>query len=732
MRRILKGRSRALILLLFSSLALPLFAFEGRLLDKDGQPLAGVHVTVAGRGGAVRTDAEGRFRILPDPQLPATLIIVGTRGEIFPPMLVSSISAGTNDLRVEPAFQESVTVTSGTTPNIDAPPAAGTFLVGGEEMEERRPEHLVEALDRVAGVSRRGEGPAAVPVVRGLAGGRTLMLLDDARVTAERRAGPSGTFLDPFTLGSIEISRGPGSVAYGSDAFGGVIHARPRDPVLGDSQLRYSVTSAFGGSQLRSGGVEYSHALTGMSAISGMLHARQSDGSESGGGDEIDNSAYEDRGGAVRFLQTTTRGVFRASVALNQGRDIGAPAADSLVTRTYYPEEDSQRLTASWESSSNDALTLEVRGSLSSYDIITTRERLPVGTTTRQISSSDVQADDATLRAIVGHADNGGRLRVGFDFSSRFNVHALGEIESFNISDTPTTTTNEVSIDDASKTDTALFALYDWTPISRLTASAGIRVDRVSIENSGGFFGDRSENNTALSGHAAATFTLAPNLTATLQGARGFREPTLSDRYFRGISGRGFVVGNPDLDPETSTQFDGALRWQRGNRSLALLGYHYTIHDLVERFRAGSDFNFRNRGEARVKGLELEFASELPHGLGLQINGAWARGEAVNDNTPLDDIAAPNLHAALRWAGRSGSAFVHLFAVAEDDRPGPVETKRDSYTTADVGFGWTFARAAELRLQVRNVFDKRYPGSPDANAALAPGRSVMIGLGGTL
>jgi iron complex outermembrane receptor protein len=721
-----------LILLLFSFLAVPLFAFEGRLLDKDGKPLSGVHVTVAGRGGAVRTDADGRFRILPDPEWPATLIVVGTRGEVFPPMYVSTTTAGTNELRLEPAFQESVTVTSGTTPNIDAPPAAGTFLVGGEEMEERRPEHLVDALERVAGVSRRGEGPAGVPVVRGLAGGRTLMMLDDARVTAERRAGPSGTFLDPFVLGSIEVSRGPGSVAYGSDAFGGVIHARPRDPVLGDSQLRYQATSAFGGSQVRTGGVEYSHALTSMSSISGLLHARQSDGSDAGGGDDIDNSAYEDRGGALRYLLTTMRGVFRANVALNQGRDIGAPAADSLVTRTYYPEENSQRLTASWESSPTDALTLELRGSLSGYDIITTRERLPNPTTTRQISSSDVQANDATLRAIVGHSDANGRLRAGVDFTSRFNVHAFGRIENFNLTDARTTTIKEVSIADASKTDTGVFALYDWSPVSRLTASAGIRADHVSIENTGGFFGDRSVTNTELSGHAAATLSLAPNLTATLQGARGFREPTLSDRYFRGVSGRGFVVGNPDLEAETSTQFDGALRWQRGSRSLALLGYHYTIHDLVERFRPGSDFLFRNRGEAKVKGIELEFASELPRGFGVQVNGAWARGEAVDDNAALDDIAAPNLHAALRWAGASGSAFVHLFAVAEDDRPGPVETNRDSYTTADVGFGWTFTRAAELRLQVRNVFDKRYPGSPDANAALAPGRSVMIGLGGTL
>jgi iron complex outermembrane receptor protein len=729
MRRTLNGRRAASILLLYSLFALPVAALNARLLNKDGQPLAGVQVTVAGRTGAVRTDSDGRFHLVPDPGLPVTLIIIGTRGEIYPPLLVSSLS---EDLRVEPRFQEVVTVTAGAAPNIDAPPAAGTFVVGREEIKERRPEHLVDALAGVAGVSRRGEGAPAVPVVRGLAAGRTLVMLDDARVTAERRAGPSGTFLDPFALGSIEVSRGPGSVAYGSDAFGGVIHARPRDPILGDSRLHYELSSGFGGSQMRAAGIEYSQSLTASSSISALLHSRDSDGSDAGGGAEIDNSAYADRGGALRYLNATGHGLFRMGFALNQGRDIGAPAADSLVTRTYYPDEESKRLTASWESPPFDRYRFEVRGALGRYDVVTNRERRPAGTTTRQISSSDVGANDASLRALFTQTTTRGRVRAGADFTSRFHLRALGSIENFDRNDAPATRTDEVSIDDARKSDTALFALGDWTPVTRLTTSAGVRVDRVSIRNEGGFFGDRSRSATAFSGHAGATLLLAPSLTVTLQGARGFREPTLSDRYFRGVSGRGFVVGNPDLSSETSTQFDGAVRWQRGSRSIAFLGYDYTIHDLVERFRKGGDFNFRNRGEAKLNGLEIEFASDLPLGLALQIAGAIARGEAVDDDTPLDDIAAPNLHAALRWTRRHATAFVHVFAVGEYDRPGPVETPRDGYTTADAGFGWRFTRAAELRLQMRNVFDKRYPGSADANAALAPGRSLTIGLAGTL
>ena len=198
------------------------------------------------------------------------------------------------------------------------------------------------------------------------------------------------------------------------------------------------------------------------------------------------------------------------------------------------------------------------------------------------------------------------------------------------------------------------------------------------------------------------------------------------------MSGRGFVVGNPDLDPEHSLQFDGALRWHSGQRSLALLGYHYRITDLIERFRAGNDFQFRNRGEGEVRGVEVELATQLARHFSLEANVTLAHGEALDDNAPLDDIPGPNAHIAIRWAGSKVSAFVYGFAFAEDDRPGPVETRRPGYTTVDAGFAWHFIPALEARIYVRNLGDRVYAGSPDANASLASGRSVSITLGGRL
>ncbi|HUE89846.1 MAG TPA: TonB-dependent receptor [Vicinamibacterales bacterium] len=62
-------------------------------------------------------------------------------------------------------------------------------------------------------------------------------------------------------------------------------------------------------------------------------------------------------------------------------------------------------------------------------------------------------------------------------------------------------------------------------------------------------------------GRGRAAFPPAAPVTLTGQVSRGFREPTLSDRFYRGPVGRGFVEGNPELAPETSLQLDVVGRY---------------------------------------------------------------------------------------------------------------------------------------------------------------------------
>lgn len=690
---------RIAAVLSFFLLAPPVLAFDSRLVDASGKPVAGAQVSVVGQTGSVRTGAGGEFSIVPDPRLPATLIVIGSRGEIFPPIHLDTLAG---EIRLEPAFRESVTVTSAVTPNIEATPGSAPVVVGAEELEQRKPAHIAEAIATTPGVALRGEGPPAVPVVRGLAGGRTLLIVDDARIVSERRAGPSATFLDPFILGSIEISRGPGAVAYGSDAIGGIVHMRPRDPIPGQAGYRYDAWASFGGRSERSVALEASADAFG-GALLASVHGRSADDAEDANGTSIENSQYRDRGGVLRFVRHGSWGLVRAGLMHAVARDVGAPSSDS--TQTVYPDERATLFTFAADVTPRGFFSAaSLRVALGGSSVTTNRLRASGA------ESATVKARDASARLSGERSGGRARLVTGIDLISRFDLRAMG------------------SIDDADRYDAGAFGSYEWRATPLLQVAAGGRVDRIVTTSRGGHFGDHTRRDAALSGHAAVTAGPWRSITTTLQIASGYREPSLSDRYFRGVSGRGFVTGNPLLEPERSLQIDAAARWSGARSAVALFAYDYTIRNLVERYRSGSDFFFRNRGEAGVRGVELDWTARLPRDFGLHLGAALAQGRDADTGEALDDIAPPMVHASLRWAAERMSAFVTASAYARDDEPGPVEVERAGYLSADAGIGWRLAPSFELRLVVRNLTNAHHFGSADENAAFAPGRSVMIGV----
>ena len=708
-------------------------AFEGRLLLADGSPASGYRISLVGQTVSVTAGPDGRFRILPTPSLPFRLVATSPAGEMSPPIEPAGLpEAGTLDLILPRAFEDSVTVVAGVAPNIEAPPASATAVISQEDLEQRRPLRLADALRGIAGTSATDESASAVPVIRGLAGGRTLILLDGGRVTAERRAGPSASYLDPFTLGSIEIARGPGSVAYGSDALGGVLHARSRFPEPGAPSLSFQLDKGGGAMDEETAGFEIAGDVPG-GALLGQLTWRRSGDQEAGGGERIPNSSFEDRGGALRYTSYTPLGRLRASFAAAEAVDAGKPSSDVETVRTSYPRESSRRFNLDldagpvwgWE-------TLDLGLFLGRYRLVTDRDRAAAGSTPRLIESADVAADDGSLRAVASRPALGGRLLAGVEVVSRFDLNALTGRETLGSDGGRISLERSVSIDDARQVDQALFLSLD-RPLaffsSRALVSAGLRGDRVETRNRGGFFGDRSTDHGALSGYASLTLGPFRDVTSTLQVARGFRDPLLSDRYFRGPSGRGFITGNPDLDPETSLQYDASARWSRGGASVAVFGYLYRIEDLIERYRPERDFFFRNRGRAEIRGLEVESQTALPAGLRLEIGAAWARGEA-EDGAALDNIAAPNGTATLRWSGERGFAYLRGSAFLRDCRPGPTEVERPGHGVWDLGAGWRIREPLEVRVLGHNLTDRRYRDSPDEVAPLARGRAVSIGLVG--
>lgn len=700
-------------------------AFHGRVVDQAGAPMDRAVVSIAGINGSVVTDRDGRFTWSPAPTPPFHVIVIRPDGAVVRPVLVTQVDGSEVIVRID-TVAEAVTVL-GAAPSIDAAPASASTLLSREQVVQRNPENLMQALETVPGVHQVSEGHASVPAIRGLARGRTLFLIDGARVSSERRVGPSATFLDPDTVEGIDVARGPGSVAYGSDALGGVISVRTRRPEP-DSPLRTRLTGAYGvGTPQERGSVEVSKGLDrGGVLVQG--HARNAEDYDSPQG-EVFNSGWEDRGFLARFAHALGEGVITTTWQSDFGRDFERPRNNSRAVRFYYPFENSHRFSAAYQIPDAVGLDdLEVTGFIGTYEQRTDQDRFPTATSGRSIERADVSAKDFHVKAVGQRFFARSRLEVGADVNGRFGLEALDVLQGFDLSGNLIRDTTNVSVDSARRIDAALFAQVDTAMGSVGRVSAGARVDRVTTKNVAGYFGDRSTANTAFSGFGALSVGSTRGFGATVQVARGFRDPVLSDRYFRGPSGRGFITGNPDLEPETSLQFDLSARYATSRAQVAVYLYQYRINDLVERYQEQTDFFFfRNRGRARLRGVELEARGDLGAGYSVELGFQRSRGVVLDDDSNLDDISPASYSVVGRKAiGTRGYALARLAVHTKDNRPGPTEIEAPSSTVFDVGGGWRFGGRLELRAFGRNLFDDEYYASPDARFVLAPGRSLLV------
>ena len=711
--------------------ATPALAMEGRVINKaTGKPVANAEVFIVGQAGGTRTDADGRFTWAPTPTPPFQVLVVLPGGRMAKPVLVESLGrTGVVTIQLEAALTESVSV-SGAAPSIDVTPAAGMTTLSGAEIAARAPATLLQALENVAGVSQVSEGQAAVPAVRGLAQGRTLILIDNARVTSERRVGPSATFMDPSIVEGIDIARGPGSVAYGSDAFGGVISVRTRRPIPG-SPLAVRVTgTAGGGIPDRRVAAEISRGFA-RGGVFVQVHAREAD--DYGGPDgEILNSGYSDSGFLARVDHQAGAGLLSVGWQTDLARDIERPRNNSHITRFFNPFEDSHRFTVNYDAGPVAGLTeLRLSGFLGSIDQRTDQDTFGTATRARAIVRADLSAKDFGLRAIgERRLGENATLEFGADLNGRYGLEAHDVLIGFDPGGAQTSVSDTASVVDARKVDTGLFGQVRASLTSRVQVAGGVRGDFVRNRNVAGFFGDRRESNAAASGFGSVTVGLVEGLSLTAQVARGYRDPRLSDLYFRGPSGRGFITGNPDLAPEESVQTDVSVRYTASRFSVAGYVYRYAITRLIERFQTDPDvFFFRNRGRAELSGVELEAHASLPARLMLEVSAQTMTGEAVDDGAALDDLSPDALSLVVRRPLRDrGSLFVRVAARGRLDDPGPNEIAAPGYTLVDAGASWRFTDHVELRGQARNLFNQTYFASPVARFVFAPGRNGSVTL----
>ncbi|HEX5888257.1 MAG TPA: TonB-dependent receptor [Pyrinomonadaceae bacterium] len=243
---------------------------KGTVKDSNGAIVSGIDVSLLLPNQAVVratvTDAEGSFAFDGVP-VGTYGISIDHKGFVRHRLAVHVTSGETREVSI---VLEVDTIVENVTITAEAGMVADTRkvetqvnLIPEQEIFERAPEVVAQVVDEEPGVNLQRTSPSLSAVfVRGLTGRNVAVFVDGVRYTTSAQRGGVGTFfslIEPSSLETVEILRGPNSSQYGSDVHGGVVNFISQAPRYGNvdsefhgkSNLFYtSPTNGFGGNTL--------------------------------------------------------------------------------------------------------------------------------------------------------------------------------------------------------------------------------------------------------------------------------------------------------------------------------------------------------------------------------------------------------------------------------------------------------------------------------------------------
>ena len=239
---------------------------------------------------------------------------------------------------------------------------------------------------------------------------------------------------------------------------------------------------------------------------------------------------------------------------------------------------------------------------------------------------------------------------------------------------------------------------------------------------------------------AKLRYQLSQNLVVEAGYGRKTRSPLYQERYLwipleinAGLGDGNNYVGNPDLQPETSDQFELGFDWTNGNAWVSPRFYIRDVDDYIQGVPAthmaviGVSRNangdptplmFANT-EAEFRGFDLSF--------GFAINESWrVEGMASRVNAERGDIAdhlyrinPDNGRVSLFYETGNFTARIEQAVVLEQDRISrtnthdPMNPKNnagptDGYNLTNIYLNWLTDQGVTFTLGAENLFDTNY------------------------
>ncbi|WDE09171.1 TonB-dependent receptor [Thalassomonas viridans] len=685
-------------------------------------------------------------------KLSATSLFIGSALMLPPPHSL----AETNGVAAIPDEHFTITATRTERYFMESPVAIST--VDARDIQRSSADSIADALRDIPGVQIADAATAGMKriTLRGESSLRVAILVDGQEITDHSTYG-APLLLDTSFVERVEVIRGTSSVLYGGKALGGVINIITKKGGTEAVQTTFSAgyNSATEGKQYAASVYGHLGGFDYRVAISDNDHQDR----DTPDGD-IENSSFANNSLSfylARELDEHLFGINYEKFNLNSEIATGIPnftldmpQRDRKKFAAFYTYEpdgetvkqfhfDAYRQTIDRNFVQHMELSVPIAPGMSLDNVIDTdiQEELETSGMNAQLDFQ-LHEDHYAIAGIQVVKDDLNKATGNITQTTR-NMPGVPAMP---------TTTESLSIEEATLTTYALYFQDEWRWSDKLLLTAGGRQYRVDAElnaTSKQGLSPGKNDDTRFITSLAANYGFDEQNNMRLVFSQGYHYPTLLQIATGATAAGSFINPNAKLKAETSDNIELGYRLFTDNWLVdATLFYTDADDYITNKDCAGTglecanpeqDKIFVNADKAKTKGLELSANFNATEQLTPYANVTWLSRRETYGSFSTRDTGTPSLYGKLGIKYESegrllGSyyfdAYVRAASSADLAYENGASEHYDSWQTVNLALGSAFGEQKNylVNMEISNIFDQDY--TPATESLLAPGRSFML------
>lgn len=526
-----------------------------------------------------------------------------------------------------------------------------------------------EALQQINGVfvQKTNHGGGS-PFVRGTTGNQVLVLIDGVRLNNSTfRFGPNQYMntIDAFSIGSIEVAKGKGSVQYGSDAIGGVIQVLTKEPLFatgkpqwhGSGLVRYMT-----GDMDKTVRAEGNYASQKFAFGTGITIRKFGDiiGGDTTG--KQSPSGYDEQAidGKLKWKLSDNTQITAAHQSVFQHH---VPVFHKVVLENYAVNEmDPQQRSLSYLKINNENRNSSLARSIeATFSYLYMAE----GRNSRKNNSTTLRKEKDIIRTL------GASLDMSSVFSSIWTANTGTEFYNDNVNSKRTDIDIAVNIpsskrglypDDSRYSSLSFYSLHHFRK-GRFRLEAGLRYNTFSINIKDTSLGEVHLKPSAMVGEASLLYSLKEDQHFYISFNNSYRAPNIDDMGTLGIVDFRYEVPAYDLKPEKSLNYEAGYKYSGQKLWITAAVYYMDLDNIIARVKKDGQqingypvYEKENIEKAYVKGTELEVRWMTGTGFSFYGGISYTFGQNLTRKEPMRRI--PPLNGRLSASYKKNNWFI--------------------------------------------------------------------------